>query len=251
MRKSWIALTVLAALVVGCGPSADQKKAADAAARQKEWTAIETAKKELDAKRSALYNLRAQVAENPAVKAELDTTDALVTQLSNAFSQRLAAYINADPPIQGEPLRPEQLAAVRMNSSEGLAVAREYIELGGDYRKALDIYNQLLQADPDNPDVKAAKAKAEELRFMSEARFALIKKSMSESEVIAALGRPLGRNIKDYPEKKVTAWFYPKDEEGNAAGVFFHEKDGTKTVYEAKYDAVKAHSGAEEAPAKQ
>jgi tetratricopeptide (TPR) repeat protein len=242
MRKSWIALAVAAALAVGCGPSEEQKKVEKSAARQQEWAAIETAKKELDAKRKELYALRVQSTAGVDVKAQLDATDTLVTKLTNAFSARLADYINADPPIQGEPLRPDQLAAVRINSSEGIAVAREYVELGGDYRKAIDIYNQLLQADPDNADVKAAKAQAESLRFMNPTRFASVKKGMTDGEVIAAIGRPLGRNIKEYPDKKVTAWFYPKNEEGDAAGIFFHEKDGKKTAYEMKYDAVKTRS---------
>jgi hypothetical protein len=245
MRKSWIALTVAAALAVGCGPSVEQTKTEQAAARQNEWTAIEAAKKDLDAKRNELYALRAQAGAGVDVKAKLDATDAEVTNLTNQFGQRLADYINGDPPVQGEPMRPEQLAAVRVKSSEDMLVAREYIELGGDYRKALDIYNQLLVVDPGNPEVKAAKAQAEALRFMSPDRFARVKKGMTDAEVIAALGRPLGRNIKEYPDKKITAWFYPKNEEGDAAGIFFHEKNGKKLTYEMKFDAVKAHAEAE------
>lgn len=249
MRNSWIVLTVAAALVVGCGPSEEQKKATNTAARQQEWAGIQSAKQALDAKRNELYALRAQAGAGVDVKAQLDAADAEVTRQTNAFGQRLADYINADPPVQGEPLRPDQLAAVRINSSEGMAVAHEYIELGGDYRKAIDIYNQLLQADPDNGEVKAALAKAEGLRFMTPARFALVKKGMTEGEVVAAIGRPLGRNIKEYPEKKVTAWFYPTNEAGDASGVFFHEKDGKKTAYEMKLEAVKSRNVAE-APAK-
>jgi len=137
---------------------------------------------------------------------------------------------------------------VRMNSAEGMVVAREYIELGGDYRRALDIYGQLLQADPDNSEVRAALADAQAKRFMTAPRFEAVKKGMSTDEVVAALGRPLARNIKEYPEKKVTAWFYPKDEGGDAAGVFFTEKSGKKVVYQVNFEAVKAKSGGEEAP---
>jgi len=63
---------------------------------------------------------------------------------------------------------------------------------------------------------------------------------MSEAEVIAALGRPLARNIRDYPEKKVTAWFYPKSDNGEAAGVFFNAK---KEVYSTDFNAVKQAEG--------
>jgi hypothetical protein len=71
---------------------------------------------------------------------------------------------------------------------------------------------------------------------MTPERFALVKKKMTEAEVVAAIGRPLTRNIRDYPEKKVKAWFYPKNEAGEAAGVFLTEKG---EVYSVDFDAVK------------
>jgi hypothetical protein len=248
MHRPWIALALAAALVAACGPSEEQLKQQQAQARQQDWTAIEAAKKSVDAKRAEVASLKAQAATGVDVAGALAAADAEVTRLGNDLSQRLAAYINADPPVAGEPLKPEQLAAVRMNSAEGMFVAREYIELGGDYRRALDIYGQLLQADPDNSDLKAAISDAQAKRFMTAPRFETVKKGMSMDEVVAALGRPLARNIKDYPEKKVTAWFYPKDEEGDAAGVFFTEKSGKSIVYQVNFEAVKAKSGAEEAP---
>ena len=59
---------------------------------------------------------------------------------------------------------------------------------------------------------------------------------MTEAQVISALGRPLNRNIRDYPDKKVSAWFYPKGETGEAAGVFFN---ASKKVYSTDFNAVK------------
>ncbi|GMU64501.1 MAG: hypothetical protein AMXMBFR36_07750 [Acidobacteriota bacterium] len=245
MRTKWIALALAAAVAVGCGPSEEQKKAEQSKERQVEWTAIETDKKALDAKRAEVAALVAQAAADPAAQAQADAANAELGKLQEAFSGRLAAYINADPPVVGEPMRPDQLAAMRMNSAEGMAVAREYIDVGGDYRRAVDIYNQLLSADPENPELKAALADAQAKRFMTAERFAQVTKKMTEAEVVAAVGRPLARNIKNYPEKNVTAWFYPKDEQGNAAGVFFHSDK--QTVYETNFEAVKASAPGEEA----
>lgn len=245
MRTKWFALALAAAVAVGCGPSEEQKKAEQSKARQTEWAAIEADWKALEAQRNEAATLAAQAAADPAVQARADAANAEAGKLHEAVSGRLAAYINADPPVVGEPMRPDQVAAVRMNSALGLLVAREYIDVGGDYRRAVDIYNQLLSADPDNADVKAALADAQAKRFMTPERFAQVAKKMSEAEVIAAIGRPLARNVKNYPEKNVTAWFYPKDEQGNAAGVFFHSDK--KTVYETKFDAVKAAAPGEEA----
>jgi outer membrane protein assembly factor BamE (lipoprotein component of BamABCDE complex) len=81
---------------------------------------------------------------------------------------------------------------------------------------------------------------------MTEERFAAVKKGMSENEVVAAIGRPLTRNIKDYPAKKITAWFYPKDDEGNAAGVFYQKKGDQDVVYKADFNFVKAKAPGEE-----
>lgn len=238
MRTKWFALALALAVAAGCGPSEEQKKAEQDKARQAEWAAIEADKKALDAKRAEVAELAAQAATDPAAQASVDAANTELGKLQEAFSGRLAAYINADPPVIGEPMRPDQLAAIRMNSAEGMLVAKEYIDAGGDYRRAIDIYNQLLNADPDNPELKAALADAEANRFMSAERFAAVTKKMTEDEVVAALGRPLARNVKNYPDRNVTAWFYPKDEQGNAAGVFFHSDK--KTVYETNFDAVKA-----------
>jgi predicted transcriptional regulator len=246
MRMNWIALAVAAVLVVGCGAGAEKKDAAKAAKRQQEWSQVEALKASVDAKRAELASLKSEAAGGADVSAQIDATGKEVNQLTDELTGKIAAYINEDPPVEGEPMRPDLLPAVRMNSAEGMLVAREYIDLGGDYRKAIDIYNQLLGLDPDNADLKAALADAEAGRFMTEDRFAAVKKGMSEDEVVAAIGRPLTRNVKDYPAKKITAWFYPKDDEGNAAGVFYQMQKDKEVVYKADFNFVKAKKPGEE-----
>jgi hypothetical protein len=246
MRMNWIALATAAVLLAGCGGKSENKQAAQTAKRQQEWTQVEALKKTVDAKRAELASLKTEAAGGADVSAQLDATSKEATQLTDELTAKIAAYINEDPPVQGEPLRPDLVPAVRMNSAEGMLVAREYIDLGGDYRKAIDIYNTLLNLDPDNADLKAALADAEAKRFMTEDRFAAVKKGMSEDEVVAAIGRPLTRNVKDYPAKKITAWFYPKDDEGDAAGVFFQLQKDKVVVYKSDFNFVKAKKPGEE-----
>lgn len=236
MRNSWMAFTLAAALLAGCQPSEEQVQAAKAAARQAELAAIETAKKALDSQRAALAELAAGVAAGTVPAEQFEAADKALSEATDAFGSQLAAFINADPPVVGEPPRPDQLAAIRLNSAEGMLVAREYIDKGGDYRRAIDIYRQLLSADPDNADLQAALADAEAKRFMTAERLQLATKGMTEADVVGALGRPLARNIKEYSDGKVLAWFYPTDDSGNAAGVFFNEE---RKVYEVKLEAVK------------
>ena len=245
----WI-LVAAAALAIACGGGGTETTGGssgpklDTAARQAEWSWLQKSQQQLGAKREELASLRGEAANGAAVAPQIEATNAEISRLSEEFGRRLAEYINADPPLMGEPMRPEQLAAIRMKSVEDMAIAREFIELGGDYRRAIDIYNQALTIDPDNAELKAATADAEAKRYMNATRFAAVKKGMSESEVINTLGRPLARNVRDYPEKKVSAWFYPKSETGEAAGVFFNAQ---KKVYSTDFNAVKAvEAGAEE-----
>jgi hypothetical protein len=228
-----------AALVgtLGCGESEEAKRAAADSARQAEWTWLETAKKDLDAKRAEVAALEARAAAGEDVAAAIATAQSAVEAAEDAHGQRLAKYINDDPPIVGEPVSPQQLAALRMKSAEDIHIAKEFISQGGDYRKAIEIFNSALVADPDNPELKAELARAEAERYMTEARLATVKKGMSEAEVRALLGTPYHRNVKEYPEKNVTAWFYPTNAENDAAGVYFNAK---KLVYEIKFDAVRA-----------
>jgi hypothetical protein len=237
MRKSWITIVALAVLATGCAGSKQDEKAAAAEARKADWAWLEGAKKDLDAKRGQLAGLEAQAAAGADVQAQMDPLHQEIDKAEDVFGGKLAAYINADPPVVGEPMKPEVLAAMRMKSDEDLLIAREFITLGGDYRKAIDILNSSLQADPDNPKLKSALADAEARRFMSKERFAAVKKGMTEAEVKAALGVPLARNMKHYPDKKITAWFYPKSETGDAAGIWFNEKG---LAYQINFDAVKA-----------
>lgn len=237
MRKSWITIVALAVLATGCAGSKQDEKAVAAEARKADWAWLESAKKDLDAKRGQLAGLEAQAAAGADVQAQMDPLHQEIDKAEDVFGGKLAAYINADPPVVGEPMKPEVLAAMRMKSDEDILIAREFITLGGDYRKAIDILNSSLQADPDNPKLKAALADAEAKRFMSPERFATVKKGMTEAEVKAALGVPLARNVKHYPDKKITAWFYPKTESGDAAGIWFNDKG---VAYQVTFDAVKA-----------
>lgn len=245
MHKNWIVLALAAAVAVGCGPSEEAQKAAAAEARKAEWSSIELAKKALDGKRADLAAKRAEASAEDAQPGAADEVAALEAEVATASDElykQLAAYINGDPPVQDEPLTPPQLAAFRMKSDEDMLIAREYIERGGDYRKAIEIYETALAVDSDNEKLKAALADAEAKRFMTEERLAGVEKGMTEDEVVAVLGRPYTRNVKNYPETKVTAWFYPTDDAGNAAGVFFKPGKDAKVVYQTKIDAVKAET---------
>lgn len=257
MRLTGFAVvTCLVALVmVSCGPSGPSEFEQ---AQEEEWAALQEAKQALDEQRRKLAELREQVAaagEQQAVEegaegeaegaptptaADVKALEDSIAAAAEEFGARLVAFLNNDPMIEGEPPTERQLAALHMKSEEDIALAKEWIDKGGDYKRAIDIYTNALRFDPDNEAVKEALAEAEAKRYMSEERFAAAKKGMTEAEVRAALGQVNLHNVKPFPERKVIAWFYPTDEEGSAAAVWFREeKDGTNKVYRLNYEEVK------------
>lgn len=240
------ALVVLALASWGCGPGGEERKAAELAAKlDAQWTAIEAAKKELTEKRAQLSALKAN-AGGADVSAQAQPLADEIAKLGDAFTGKLVEFLNADPIVEGTPPNSRQQNALRLKSHEDLLVAQEYIDAGGEYQRAIDILQAALLADPDNPELKAALAEAKEHRYPTEAEFGQLKKGMSQDEVRALLGPVNLRNIKEYPDKGVTAWFYKK-EAGGASVVYFEHKgkkpDQPLVAYQWKWDAVKADEG--------
>ena len=265
-------LVVITLGAVGCsGGSSSQDAAADA-----EWAWLTETKQSLDKKRQELAELRRQAAEEQdelgtveelaaeveeegeagleAIDEEIVDLDARIEALeeelaaeTDEFTQRLVQFLNADPMIEGEPPTERQIAALRMKSSEDMILAQEWIEKGGDYKRAIEIYETALMFDPDNPELAAALEEAEANRWMAEERFATVTKGMTQTEVRSLLGQANLHNIRKYEDKGVEAWFYPTADDGSAAAVWFQpDKSGKLTVYQVKFEAVDPKQMAEE-----
>lgn len=258
--RSAVLVCLVALVMVACGPAGPSELELE---QEAEWASLQEVKQALEEQRQKLADLRQQVAEAPAeaegeeaegeegVEGEgeaepmptADDVAALETEISGKaedFGGRLVSFLNNDPMIEGEPPTERQLAALHMKSTEDIALAQEWIDKGGDYKRAIDIYNNALRFDPGNEAVEAALALATENRYMSAERFEAAKKGMSEAEVRAALGQVNLHNIKPFPDRKVIAWFYPTADNGAAAAVWFREeKDGSNTVYGLNYEEVK------------
>lgn len=258
MRRTpagWLAMFALAAIVaVGCGPSQEEQMAET---RQAEMDVLREAKAALDAKRQELADALAEMnaagessdeatgeeegeaaitPEDLAAKVE-DLEDEVLEAEDN-FTAMLVDFINSDPPVVGEPMSEAQAEAIRMKSAEDIILAQGYIDQGGDYQRAIRIYTDAIQVDPDNADLKAALAAAEENRFVNQDRFAAVKKGMTRDEVREMLGPVNLRNIRDYKDRDVIAWFYPTAADGAAAAVYFRKAGGEYKTYEMKYEAV-------------
>ena len=259
-------LVAMTLATVACGGgSSSQNAAADA-----EWAWLNDAKQDLDSQRQELADLRQQaveaeiageaaseegaeeiegemVAEEVDFEAQIATLEEEVAAATDEFTLRLVTFLNDDPMIEGEPPTERQVAALRLKSDEDIILAKEWIEKGGDYKRAIDIYATALVYDPDNADLQAAMTEAEINRWMSEERFAVVGKGMLEAEVRMLLGQANLHNVRKYDDKNVVAWFYPTAEGGAAAAVWFQpDDDGALRVYQIKFQAVDPKRLAEE-----
>jgi outer membrane protein assembly factor BamE (lipoprotein component of BamABCDE complex) len=237
------AAILLLASLAACGPSEEERTAT---ARAEAWVELEEAQAALNAKRSDLEQLRAQAAapgegeDAEALAAQAEALDGEVGADGEAFSQKLVNYINEAGWDLGGEFNEEQRAAFAMKSGEDMYLAQEYAVKGGDYRRAIEILQRAQGVDPDNPDVAARIAEYQEARYVTVEQLAEVKRGMTEAEVESVLGKVFHSYVRNFPDEKVFAWFYPKDPEehgaGAAVGVFFNESD--RKVYRTDPNAV-------------
>lgn len=256
----FLAAVCLAAALAGvtaCGPNEEQQQAKAEQARQEEMTALRQEKQDLDHLRAEARELLQQIeSDEPAdeaaeagaealspedLQAKLNQLQQEIETKSTDLYNHVVEFINTDPPVEGEPRTEVQIEAISIKSDEDMLVAQEYIDKGGDYRRAISIYEDALRVDPDNPALQQALAQAQDLRWMSEERFSAVKKGMTEAEVRDLLGQPNLYNVRDYEERGVTAWFYPKDEAGAAAAVWFRGKP--RKVYKMNFNELEGKEG--------
>ena len=228
----------LAAGLFACGPTAEEGKTVQRdSSSEAEWAWLEATRQDLDRRRARL----AGGARDEAFAKETEA-------LSRELYRRLVEFINADPPVQGEPLSERQKAAIRMRSDEEIRLAREFIERGGDYQRAIDIYREALAVDPDYPRLREELARAQARRYMTRQAFSQVQEGMDQEEVRRLLGQPNLHNVRTWPERGVAGWFYPKDAGGSAAAVWFLQEGERYIVYLHDFDALQPGGTAAPAP---
>jgi hypothetical protein len=254
---------ILALSFVACGGGETVESGRDA-----EFAAVKDQKAALDAKRAEVAALKEQIAaagemgdadEGEAVEgeaaegeeaegegamtgedleAQLKQATSESAELSDNFMTALVMFLNTADMVADEAPTGLNLEAIRLKSGEDMLIAQEYIDVGGDYRRAIEILDTALMLDGDNETLKAAREKANADQFMTPERFETVAKGMTQPDIQKRLGTPNPHNVRDYPEKNVVAWFYRREDKG-AAGVWFEEKDGVMTAYRVDYDGVK------------
>lgn len=252
-RMSVLVVTVvtLALLPLAFAACSGDPEAEAEVEREARLAEIEEQKQELDAAREELAALeerlrQARAGELPegeevdvtALQAEIDRKDADTADQAEEWGAALVEFINANPPLQGEPLTELQKRALDLKAEEDLFLAEEHITKGGDYAQAVRIYENILVYAPDHEGAKAALAEAEAMRWMDQERFSQVEEGMTQGEVEELLGPVNYRNRREFPDQGVVAWYYPKSERRDAAGIFFRQRDDRWVVYRTDFDAV-------------
>jgi hypothetical protein len=249
----WLGALTLALSLAAC--SGESEEAAAEAERETRLAQLAQQKQELDAARQDLAEVeerlrQTQAGEPPAgepsdageLQSELVRRDAELTTQSEELNAALTNFINevaqqtATGP--GEPLPPVMERAIALKAEEDMTLAREFITEGGDYARAIDMYGAILAYDAGNQRVKDAIAEAESMRYMDEARFARVANGMTPAQVEEVLGPANLRNRRDYADQGIVAWYYPKSERKDAAGVWFRKRGDGWEVYKTDFNAI-------------
>lgn len=229
-------------------------------------TAIDTSKAEVEELRGRLAAMSAEEDDEAVAEGEgeggaegegdgetmtpeqlqikIDDLSGNIATKTDELYAKIIEYINNSGLVEGAELTPDQRRAFDWKADIDISYAQEYIDKGGDYKRAIDIYNQALMSDEGNTKLLEAVQRAETLRYMDEERFSQVKKGMSQEEVKKVLGSVKNTNVRDFAEKGRVGWFYPKHPEagGGAAGVYFKQKPkGSENwvVEITDYEAVK------------
>ncbi len=161
---------------------------------------------------------------------------------ADEFSRHLVAFLNADPPRENEPLTARQAQAIRWKSEEDILLARDYVQRAGDFRRAIDILEAALALDPGYEALREELVLVRAARFVTAERFNQVKPGMGPDDVRGLLGAPNPHNVREYlehgPGRGVIGWFYPKDDHGSAAGVWFSRETGSPKVYRVDFAAI-------------
>lgn len=232
------------AILPGCGkPQEERQDARQAEVTVAQWDWLQQTKQRLDEQREHLAQLEAKLEAGKPPSEEILRLRKEVDDLGEDFNRRLVEYVNAHA-SSGETPGERQLAAIRMKSDEDILLAREYIEEAGDYRRAIEIYETALAADPENPRLRTELETAKARRYVTRERFALVREGMAQEEIRRLLGPPNLQDVREYPERGVTAWFYPKDASGAAAAVWFRKGDSAIEAYQLDFDAIQPPAAA-------
>jgi len=249
-----IAILVVFGLVSGCSRGPSEEELAQAAFEeqlatlQQQYEVLQQARTDLVGSEAMLADIEAirerdrteeQIAEFEALPAAIVEQGTARDAAYDAVQAALADFLNIA--LNDFPEHPATVQGLNLYSDEAILIAAETVNKAGDYKKAM---NQLDSASSyyDSIDLPSYQplvdkmAELDDMRFITQERFDLVKKNMTMDEVKEAIGVPYYQNIQVDEKRKVETWLYRK-REGGAAAVYF--KTTNNKVYNKNFEAVK------------
>jgi hypothetical protein len=249
-----IAILVVVGLISGCSRGPSEEELAQAAfeesltALQQQYDALQQARADLVASEATLAEIEAirERDRSDEQKAELEALPAKIEELSAArdtaydtVQATLADFLNIA--LNEFPEHPATEQGLNMYSDEAILIADDTVAKAGDYKKAINnldaanSYYDSVGLPPYQPLLDKI-AELDEMRFITQERFDLVKKNMTMDEVKATAGVPYYQNIQVDEKRKVETWLYRK-REGGAAAIYFRTTNNK--VYNKNFDAIK------------
>jgi hypothetical protein len=249
-----IAILVVIGFVSGCSRGPSEEELAQVAFEEQLAT-LQQQYEELQQARTDLAASEAMLAEIEAVKerertdeqtAELEALPAAIVEHGtardtayDAVQATLADFLNIA--LNEFPEHPATKQGLDLYSDEAVLIAQDTVLKAGDYKKAM---NQLDAANsyydsiglPPYQVLVDKMAELDDMRFITQERFDLVKKNMTMDEVKEAIGVPYYQNIQVDEKRKVETWLYRK-REGGAAAIYF--KTTNNKAYNKNFEAVK------------
>lgn len=249
-----VAVLVAIALISGCSRGPSEEELAQAQF-QEQLAQLQTQYQTLQERRAELAAATTAMAEIEAIRdrdrtdeqaAELEALPVTIEELTVARDESfdlaqgtLANFLNGA--LNNFPDDPATVEGLNIYSDEAILIARDTVAKAGDYKKATDQLGSALSyyeslSLPVYPALAATLAELEDMRFINQERFDLIKKNMTMDEIKEIAGVPYYQNIQVDEKRGVETWLYRKVD-GGAAAIYFKIKNAKS--YEKKWDAVK------------
>ena len=249
-----MAILVIFGLASGCSRGPSEEELAQTAFEE-QLTTLQQQYEDLKLARADLAEAEATLAEIEEIK-ERDRTDeqkAMLETLPATIEEKVAARDAAYDAVQVTnadflnialnefPEHPATNEALNLYADEAIMIADDVIAKSGDYKKAMNqldsvgSYYDSIGLPPYQPLVDKMSG-LDNMRFITQDRFDLVKKNMTMDEVKEAAGVPYYQNIQVDEKRKVETWLYRK-REGGAAAIYF--KTTNNKVYNKNWEAVK------------
>jgi hypothetical protein len=239
-----IAILVVFGLVSGCSRGPSEEELAQAAFEeqlatlQQQYEELQQARADLAASEAILTEIEA-VAELEALPAAIVEQGTARDAAYDAVQATLADFLNIA--LNEFPEHPATEQGLNLYSDEAILIAQDTVIKAGDYKKAINqldaanSYYDSIGLPPYQPLVDKM-AELDDMRFITQERFDLVKKNMTMDEVKEVVGVPYYQNIQVDEKRKVETWLYRK-REGGAAAVYF--KTTNNKAYNKNFEAVK------------